>query len=389
MISMSQRWLSWMVAILLLAGVCTVVLVFLLQGDGPPDYVTAIGERGQEPGKFDSPAGVAVDSGGNLFVLDTNNSRIQRLDPDGKLIKMWGDPGSDAGRCFSGPLRVLISPEDILWVADTDNNRLQSFDSTGRFLSEVGSLGQSPGQFSRPIGMAFDPAGNMWVADSGNNRVQKFAPGMKNVLAIIPDNPRPSSLAGEFNTPWGVACDATGTVYVADTENHRIQRFAKDGTPIGSFGTMGNGNDQFYKPTDIMIDRAGALFIVDSGNNRIKKHDAQGTYITEWGKIGSLAREFNNPQQITQGPDGTIYIADTNNNRVQKYRPRKSPLFQQDQNVQIPVKPRAPGETTGPVTGMPDVPSDDPTPGATSKPKTPTSPTPKPVTTPEAEPTRF
>ena len=380
-----------MVALLLIAGVTTVAVVFLLQGDGPPDYVTAIGLRGQEPGKFDSPAGVAVDSGGNLFVLDTNNSRIQRLDPEGKLLKMWGDPGSDAGRCFSGPLRVLISPEDILWVADTDNNRLQSFDSTGHFQSEVGSLGQGPGQFSRPIGMAFDPGGNMWVADSGNHRIQKFAPGMKNVLAIIPENPRPSSLEGEFNTPWGLACDATGTVYVADTENNRIQRFAKDGTHIGSFGTAGDGKDNFYKPTDILIDRNGALFIVDSGNNRIKKHDAQGLYVTEWGKRGSLAREFDNPQQICESrQDGTIYIADTNNNRVQKYHPRKSPLFQQDQGVQIPTKPRAPGASESPLTGLPEVPSDEPTPGATGKPSSTPSPaaTAAPAT-PDAEPTRF
>ena len=185
--------------------------------------------------------------------------------------------------------------------------------------------------------------------------------------------------------------DATGTVYVADTENNRIQRFAKDGTHIGSFGTAGDGKDNFYKPTDILIDRNGALFIVDSGNNRIKKHDAQGLYVTEWGKRGSLAREFDNPQQICESrQDGTIYIADTNNNRVQKYHPRKSPLFQQDQGVQIPTKPRAPGASESPLTGLPEVPSDEPTPGATGKPSATPSPaaTAAPAT-PDAEPTRF
>jgi len=387
---MGQRWLTWLVAILLIAGVTAVVVLFLLQGDGPPDYVTASGSKGQEPGKFDSPAGVAVDSGGNLFVADTNNSRIQRIDPQGKLLKMWGDPGSEAGRCFSGPLRLLITGEDILWVADTDNNRLQSFNSMGLFQKEVGSLGQGPGQFSRPIGLAMDPGGNMWVCDSGNHRLQKFDPAMKNVLAIIPENPRPSSSLGEFNTPWGVACDATGTIYVADTMNHRIQRFAKDGTPIGSFGTMGQGKDEFFKPTDILIDRNGALFIVDSGNNRIKKHDAQGVYITEWGKKGTLAREFDNPQQMTESRvDGTLYVADTNNHRVQKYTPRKSPLFQQNQGVQIPTKPRAPGPSETPITELPDVPNDDPTPGSTSSPTTTPAPTTPASSTPEPEPTRF
>lgn len=387
---MGQRWLTWVVALLIIFGFTAVVVVFLTQGDGPPDYSTAMGVKGTQPGQFDTPAGVAVDSGGNLFVSDTNNSRIQRLDPDGKLIHMWGDPGSKEGRCFAGALRLQISDEDVLWVADTDNNRLQAFDSKGGFVQEVGSLGQGPGQFARPIGLAFDPSGNLWVADSGNHRIQKFAPGMKSVLAVIPDkDAEASSEVGKFNEPWGVACDATGTVYVADTMNHRIQRFNKDGTKLSHFGTPGHGPDEFNMPTDLLIDREGNLYIVDTGNNRIKKHDAQGKFICEWGKQGANAREFNAPQQICEANDGTIYIADSGNHRVQKYTPRKPIFFQAEHDTQIPTKPRAPQGTETPVTGLPEVPSDEPTASGTPRPGRPTPAATPAGATPEPEPTKF
>lgn len=384
---MGQRWLTWTIALAVIAVVFTFLAVFLLQGDGPPDYQAALGERGQEAGKFDSPAGVAVDSSGNLFVLDTGNARIQRLDPDGKLLEEWAaTPGSDRGH-FRNPLRAQFNPEGILWVADTDNHRLQSFDTRGGYLSEVGSLGQDPGQFSHPIGIAFDPAGNMWVADSGNHRIQKLGPGAKNVLAIIPEDHKPSSLKGEFNTPWGVVCDATGTVYVADTNNHRIQRFAKDGSFLATFGSHGDKPGQFNKPTSLLIDRVGSLYVVDTGNNRIQRFDGQGTFQTEWGRRGNMAQEFLNPQQITQGIDGTIYIADCGNHRIQKYRPRKSAVFHEDPQLNIPVKPRAPEQQPG--LDLPEVPSDDPsarpTPGSERRPSGEGSPSPAPLD----EPTRF
>ena len=390
---MGQRWLTWVVALLLIASVTTVVVVFLLQGDGPPEYVMALGERGREPGKFDGPAGVAVDSSGNLFVLDTGNARIQRLDPEGKLIGHWGDPGSDVKK-FRNPLRIAIVPggEEILWVADTDNHRLQSFNTQGEFVGEVGGLGQSPGQFSHPIGMAFDPAGNLWVCDSGNHRLQKFGPGVKNVLAIIPKDPKPSSAIGEFDRPWGVACDATGSIYVADTHNHRIQRFAKDGTYLSTFGTQGKGPGEFRYPSAILMDRANNLFVVDTGNNRVQKLDAQGKFLCEWGKTGKLSQEFQNPQQMAEGPDGTLYIADSQNHRVQKYTPRKPVFFSKGEDVQIPTKPRAPGATETPL-DLPEVPSDEPSPGASGEVPASATPaataTPAASATPVAEPTRF
>ena len=388
---MEQRWLTWVVALLLIAGVTTVAVVFLLQGDGPPDYVTSFGEKGTAEVQFMDPAGVSVDSSGNPFVLDTGNSRVQRLTPEGTALDIWpAAPGSDKGQ-FSAPLRLRFNPDGILVIADTDNHRLQTFDTKGQFIKEIGSLGQEPGQFSHPIGLAFDQAGNLWVADSGNHRIQKFGPGLKNVLAIIPETPKESSLKGEFNSPWGVACDATGTVYVADTKNHRVQRFAKDGTLITTWGGIGTKPGQFNFPTDLIIDRSGNLFVVDSGNNRVQKFDGRGGFLCEWGKAGRLAREFNKPQQICEAPDGTIYIADTGNHRIQKYRPRRSPLFQGQESVNMPTKPRVPGPQETPL-DEPQVPDDSPsgsgTPRAATSPVSTGTPAPS-APTPVAEPTRF
>lgn len=357
----NHRAVVWIIAIILVLGVGAIGFVVLTQGEGAPEYVTALGTKGIKEGEFNMPAGVAVDSSGNLYVLDTGNNRIQRISPEGKALGEIGDGAGSGQGQLSGPLRMTFDHEGNLWVADTENHRLQSFDSQGKFLDEMGSLGQDPGQFSKPCGIAFDPNGNMWVADTYNHRIQKFGPGGKNVLMTLPtDDNSPSNLKEKFDTPWGVACDPLGNVYVADTNNHRIQRFTREGIWLSSWGSAGTELGKFNRPTDVLVDRDQNVFVVDSGNNRIQKFTPQGIALLEWGTHGEQARQFSNPQQMAEGPDGTLYIADPGNNRVQRYRPRVLPLFDPGNNLAVPTRPKArltPSETVTPQLEVDEKPS--------------------------------
>ena len=388
---MSQKMLTWGIALLILACVTAVAVIFLVQGDGPPEYFAAWGKEGKGEGELSTPAGVAVDSSGNVFILDSGNNRILRYNAAGQYKGKLGETGSEAGAHFLGPLRLKFDRQDNLWVSDTKNHRLQVFDSKLQFLTEVGSLGQDPAQFSHPGGMAFDSAGNLWVADTGNNRIQKFGPGGKNVLAIIPeDTIDPSDLPGRFNQPWSVCCDPLGTVYVTDTNNNRIQKFSSAGVNLDTIGTKGTEPGQFSLPTDVLIDREQNLYVVDTGNNRIQKFNQSFTFICQWGGEGDAARQFRVPQQMAEAPDGTLYVADAGNNRVQVYKPRKAALFGKVEPFAVPNRPRAPGPTSAPLTlpggsGTPS-PSSSARPGSRS-PRPSGSPTGRKSNSPSATPT--
>ena len=130
----------------------------------------------------------------------------------------------------------------------------------------------------------------------------------------------PGSVIGEFNSPRGAAVDSSGNVYVADTENHRIQKFDSDGGYLASWGSSGSGDGQFSYPHGVAVDSSGNIYVVDTQNNRIQKFDSYGNFLTQWGSSGTGDGEFSNPQGIAVDPSlGDVYVADTGNNRIQRF----------------------------------------------------------------------
>src|SRR6185295_1908189 len=112
-----------------------------------------------------------TDAGGNLYVSDSGNNRIQKFDPSGVFISKFGTFGSGNGQ-FSHQYGVAVAPTGNLYVADTSNNRIQKFDANGTFITKWGS-GPGPGAdgtFNNPTGVAVDFAGNVYVADAANHR---------------------------------------------------------------------------------------------------------------------------------------------------------------------------------------------------------------------------
>ncbi|MFH1097126.1 MAG: SMP-30/gluconolactonase/LRE family protein, partial [Candidatus Desantisbacteria bacterium] len=124
-----------------------------------------------------------------------------------------------------------------------------------------------------------------------------------------------------FHSPKGVAVDATGNIFVADTDNHRIQKFDASGTLTLRWGSCGTGTGQFNSPADVAVDAQGYVYVLDTGNHRVQKFTMDGVFVGQWGGYtDSMEQEkFKSPQGIAIGTDSCVYVADTYNHRIQKF----------------------------------------------------------------------
>jgi len=158
---------------------------------------------------------------------------------------------------------------------------VQKFDHTGEFIMQWGSFGTNDGQFYFARGIAVDPSdGAVYVVDMGNHRVQKFDTSTNVLPQLIAKwggggpghaSSAQAQEAGQLRSPWGIAVDRNGDVYVTDTGNHRVQKFDREGNFMTQWGGFGNGDGQFNFPYGIAVDGRGSIFVVDSSNTRVQQ----------------------------------------------------------------------------------------------------------------------
>jgi DNA-binding beta-propeller fold protein YncE len=185
----------------------------------------------------------------------------------------------------------------------------------------LGSQGIEPGQFNAPRGIAFAPDGSLYVADSRNHRIQHISAD-GNVLKVwgtFADLAAGSAPIGTFNEPWGVAVGPDGSVYVSDTWNHRVQKFSPNGDPIKMWGVFGTAETPgaLYGPRGIAVDKDGRVYVADTGNKRIVVYDSNGAILTQFGSEGFDPGQFSEPVDVKVASDGKVYVTDTWNQRVQ------------------------------------------------------------------------
>jgi predicted membrane-bound mannosyltransferase len=189
----------------------------------------------------------------------------------------------------------------------------------------IGQEGVSPGEFFRPRDIALAPDGSIYVADTANHRIQHISPDgeLLNVWGSYANRLEGEAPGGTFNEPWGIAVAPDGNVYVADTWNHRVQWFTPEGEFLGMFGQEGYGEaaTSFWGPRDVAVDSTGRVYVSDTGNKYIKVFDRDGNSIGQFGGAGYLPGYLDEPVGLTVSEQDTIYVVDTWNQRVQGFTP--------------------------------------------------------------------
>jgi uncharacterized protein (TIGR03437 family) len=251
-----------------------------------------------------NPQGVAVDSSGNIYIADTGNSVVRKVS-GGKITTVVGSPtGSGAGYTGDGgqgtmaqlfhPSALAFDSSGNLFIADTGNEAIRKLNPTSGIITTVAGQGgagfagdgglASRAQFSNPSGLAFDSAGDLLIADTTNNRIRMMA--ANGIMSTVAGSSS-SGFSGDggaankarLNSPKGVGVDASGNIFIADTFNNRIRVVA----PYGTIYTVaGNGNTSaggdggpaagagLFFPSGVAVNAAGNVFVVDNQNNLVR-----------------------------------------------------------------------------------------------------------------------
>jgi sugar lactone lactonase YvrE len=307
---------------------------------------------------FDEPGGVATDVSGNVYVADSYNNLIRKITPGGLVSTLAGGGGfgfnysgntngQGIAASFTNPTGVAVDANGNVYVADSGNNLIRKITSGGLVstLAGSGTAGSIDGQgtaanFWSPQGVAVDASGNVYVGDLTNNLIRKITPGgLVSTLAggggsgfHYAGNSNGQGTAASFNFPFGVAVDANGNVYVADSGNNQIRKITPGGmvSTLAGSGNQGSADGQgtaanFSQPTGVSVDSSGNLYVADQVNNEIRKITPGGLVSTMAGSLtsgsvngkGSSAR-FYFSEGVAVDASGNIYVADFWNNEIRK-----------------------------------------------------------------------
>src|SRR5919198_4972057 len=311
--------------------------------DGTPRGTFGARAIRREPGRLGTIGGVATDKDGRVYVLDSENDRVQIFTAGGALITSWGDstlfdlstnPNSvTAGISASGIAVTQPAPgaTPVVYVADQGKDRVVVLTpDTLRFVAQVGSHGTGPGQFQNPYDVAVDGAGQLYVGDNLNNRVDVFDAATLGFKATFGGFGR---IAGGFSivrSVGGLADDPRGGVDVADTANNRIQALDAAGDLLAAWGTAGRSAGYVTRPGGVSFTPDGGIAAADTFDHRIERFGPDGAYAGQLGLIspfngfataGSAPGQFNAPRGVAYDAAGDAWIADTGNNRVQEESP--------------------------------------------------------------------
>jgi sugar lactone lactonase YvrE len=299
-------------------------------------FAGAAGGEGSTDGtgtaaRFSHPEGVASDSADNVYVADTINSTIRKITPAGVVTTLAGSAlhvfplpstdGTGTAARFWWPAGVATDSGGNVYVADFGANNIRKVTPAGVVTTLTGiaaSIGCADGtgaaaRFIFPEGVAADSAGNVYVAASGCNTVRKIAPsGVVSTFAgtaTAIGSADGTGAAARFNVPTGVASDSAGNVYLADSDNHTVRKITPVGvvtTLAGTAGAPGNTDGtgaaaRFNNPTGLATDSAGNVYVGDSFNGSIRK-------ITPAGVVSTLAAVGANGVGVATDSSGNVYV---------------------------------------------------------------------------------
>ncbi len=307
--------------------------------------------------RFSYPYGIVVDPAGNVYVTDIGNAVVRRIDSATGVITtiagngtegFSGDGGNATEAMLNAPRGITLHPTTgDLYIADTMNNRVRKIAlSTGIITTVAGDGGSGSGgdgsqatsaDMKQPSDVAFDAAGNLYIADTENHRIRKVATNGI-ISKYAGDGSRGfsgdggNSLKAKMDSPTGIAIDANGVMYIADSDNNRVRKVASNimttyaGNGGGTFaGDGGAAIAAGLSPEQVTIGAGGSILIADTWNHRIRKVNSTGNISTVAGAPrfsgdGGPATQaaLNWPVGVSISSSADIIITDYLNNRVRK-----------------------------------------------------------------------
>ena len=302
------------------------------------------------------PMGGAADAAGNIFISDSNNQRIRRVDGNTQLIStsagdgiagFGGDGGPATSAMLNVPTDVKLDGAGNLYIADSVNNAVRMVNAATGIIQTIAGIGGQAGYsgdggpatqalLSNPVGLAFDGNHTLYISDSFNNAIRKLdlstgiiTTSVGTGIAGFSGDGGPATL-GQLNNPWGVALGNDGSLFIADLSNNRIRKVSPTGTisTIAGNGTIGFSGDngpataaQLNVPAGVAVDVAGNVFIADSGNSLVREVDVStGVILTHSGNAsrysdgtGAHADNtsiFDGPYALFFDGPGNLYISD-------------------------------------------------------------------------------
>jgi DNA-binding beta-propeller fold protein YncE len=320
------RWGKSVSLALILLLVNTLTIAAPLEG--PPDFVNL-----WRTGNPSMPWGIAVGHDDRVYVATYQISMIQVFSPDGEQVGIWGEPGTSPGH-FNGPVGMAVGPDGNIYVADSENARVQIFTPDGAYIREITHPESFEVGF-KPWGIALDPAGNLYVSVLNSHTIYKFgsdgdliqsiggfgfSTGLftgptglavnNNELYVVDSlafRIQVFTLDGAFVRTWGSLCD----IYI------HPGRGCVD--PDGDEGPLESGDGQLSSPWGVAIDSEGRVYVADSANKRIVIFSSDGEFITKWGELGQGEGQFDNSVGVAINSFGDVYVSDLNNNRIQHF----------------------------------------------------------------------
>ena len=310
--------------------------------------------------ELSSPAGVAIDAAGNLYIGDRSNSCVRKVSPSGIITTFAGtgvggysgDGGPATMAQLSFPMGVALDREGNVYVAEMLNDCVRKINTSG-IISTYAGKGMPGGytgdggsataaKLSLPVAVALDSAGNLYIADGGNAVIRKvntagiISTFAGNGTAYFGEDSIPATVSS-LDDPDGVAVDNLGNVYISDNNSNRVRKVDNSGiiTTIAGNGTQGFSGDggsatlaELHGTTGITVDYFGNIYICDCDNNRIRKVNSSGIITTiAGGGIYGLGDggpatncELNIPYDVAVDKNGSICIADFGNNRIRYIR---------------------------------------------------------------------
>ncbi|MBL9206612.1 MAG: hypothetical protein JNN01_16080 [Opitutaceae bacterium] len=306
---------------------------------------------------FDRPRGLAIDREGTIFVIDTSENTVRKVSTAGFVTTIAGSsvgagqvditdgPGERAR--FNGPTGATLDAAGNLFIADTGNHSIRKITPDG-MVSTFAGIPRTPGsvdgttttaRFNAPKALVFDAAGNLYVADTNNHTIRKISSGGVVTtlagLALTYGGDDGTGNVARFSSPEGLAIDAAGVLYVADTFNNTVRRVTPSGvvTTLAGRATMASSDGstevaRFVRPQRVVADTIGTLYVTD-GSHTVRKVSPAGVVTTLAGKSGFIGSvdatgadaRFNEPQGLAVDTAGNVYVADRENHTIRRISP--------------------------------------------------------------------